>query len=90
MPEIIITQEKINLTDDFSNNFNLTYKLVEEREKYKVEVIKRENKQGVMIKEVCRTNKINSYNEAITLINILIKNKVTPVSINDILDDFGL
>lgn len=90
MSEIIITQERLNLTDDFSNNLKLTYKLLEEREKYKVEVVKRENKHGVIVRETCRTNKINSYNEAVTLINILVKNKVTPISINDILDDFGI
>ena len=89
MSEIIITQEKLDLIDDLSNNFRLTYKLFENKDKYKVEVSKKENKQGIVIKEICRTNDINSYNEAITLINILIKNKVTPISINDILDDFG-
>lgn len=90
MSEIIITQEKLNLIDDLSNNLRLTYKLFENRDKYKVEVIKKENKHGVIIKEICRTNDINSYNEAVTLINILIKNKVTPVAINDIMEDFGL
>ena len=89
MAEIIITQEKLDLMDDFSNNLKLTYKLFENKDKYKVEVIKKENKHGVVIKEICRTNDIKSYNEAITLINILIKNKVTPVSINDILEDFN-
>ena len=89
MSEIIITQEKLDLIDDLSNNLRLTYKLFENRDKYKVEVSKKESKQGVVIKEICRTNDINSYNEAVTLINILIKNKVTPISINDILDDFG-
>jgi len=90
MSEIIITQEKLDLVDDLSNNLRLTYKLFENRDKYKVEVSKKESKQGVVIKEICRTNDINSYNEAVTLINILIKNKVTPISIQDILDDFGL
>ena len=90
MSEIIITQEKLDLIDDLSNNLRLTYKLFENRDKYKVEVSKKESKQGVVIKEICRTNDINSYNEAVTLINILIKNKVTPISIHDILDDFGL
>ena len=90
MSEIIITQEKLDLIDDLSNNLRLTYKLFENKDKYKVEVSKKESKQGVVIKEICRTNDINSYNEAVTLINILIKNKVTPISIHDILDDFGL
>jgi len=89
MSEIIITQERLNLIDDLANNLKLTYKLFENRDKYKVEVIKKENKHGVIIQETCRTNDINSYNEAVTLINILIKNKVTPVSINDIMEDFG-
>ena len=89
MSEIIITQEKLNLIDEVSNNLKLKYKLFENRNKYKVEVIKKENKHGVIIKEICRTNDINSYSEAVTLINILIKNKVTPISINDIMDDFG-
>lgn len=89
MAEIIITQEKLDLMDESANNLNLTYKLFENKEKYKVEVVKKENKQGIVIKEVCRTSDINSYNEAMTLINILIKNKVTPIAINDILDDLG-
>ena len=89
MSEIIITQEKLNLIDDSSNNYKLIYKLFEENDKYQIEVVKKENKQGLMIKETCRTDNINSYNEAMTLINILIKNKVTPISINDILEDFG-
>ena len=89
MSEVIITQEKLDLIDDFSNSLNLTYKLFENRDKYKVEVSKKENKHGVIIKEICRTSDIDSYNEAITLINILVKNKVTPISIKDILDDFG-
>jgi len=89
MAEIIITKEKLDLMDESSNNLNLTYKLFENREKYKVEVVKKESKQGIVIKEVCRTSDINSYNEAVTLINILIKNKVTPIAINDILEDLG-
>lgn len=89
MSEIIITQEKLELIDELSNTLRLTYKLFENRDKYKVEVSKKESKQGILIKEICRTHDINSYNEAVTLINILIKNKVTPISINDILDDFG-
>lgn len=88
MSEVIITQEKLNLMDDLSNNFKLTYKLFEEGNKYQIEVVKRETRQGLAIKETCRTDNINSYNEAMTLINILIKNKVTPISINDILEDF--
>lgn len=88
MSEIIITQEKLDLIDDFSNNLKLTYKLFGNDDKYKVEVVKKETKHGVVIKEICRTNDINSYSEAVTLINILIKNKVTPISINDIMEDF--
>jgi hypothetical protein len=89
MSEIIITQEKLNLMDELSNNFGLTYKLFEDEDKYQIEVVKREDRQGVTIKETCRTDNINSYNEAITLINIFVKNKVTPISIRDILEDFN-
>ena len=45
MSEIIITQEKLDLIDDLSNNLRLTYKLFENRDKYKVEVSKKESKQ---------------------------------------------
>ena len=88
MSEVVITQERLNLMDDLSNNFKLTYKLFEDENKYQIEVVKREDRQGLSIKETCRTDSINSYNEAVTLINILVKNKVTPISINDILEDF--
>ena len=33
MSEVIITQEKLDLIDDFSNSLNLTYKLFENRDK---------------------------------------------------------
>ncbi|MBE5812521.1 MAG: hypothetical protein E7314_02560 [Clostridiales bacterium] len=89
MSEVIITQEKLSLMDDLSNNFKLTYKLFEEEDKYQIEVVKKEDRQGLTIKETCRTDNINSYNDAVTLINILIKNKVTPISIRDVLEDFN-
>lgn len=89
MSEVIITQEKLNLIDDFSNNYKLTYKLFEDEDKYQIEVVKKEDRQGLIIKETCRTDNINSYSDAVTLINILIKNKVTPIAIRDILEDFN-
>jgi hypothetical protein len=88
MSEVIITQEKLNLMDDFSNNFKLTYKLFEEEDKYQIEVVKKEDREGLIIKETCRTDNINSYSDAVTLINIFVKNKVTPIAIRDILEDF--
>lgn len=87
MAKIIIIQENLELVDDFSNNFKLTYRLIENKNKYNVEVIKRENKQGITIQEVFHSNNISSYNEASNIINTFIKNKVTPIAINDILDD---
>jgi hypothetical protein len=88
MSEVIIAQEQLSLIDENSNDFKLTYKLFEDENKYQIEIVKNENKQGITVKEACRTDNINSYNEAITLIKTLIKNKVTPISINEILEDF--
>lgn len=90
MAKSIIAQQKLELMGEVSNSLSVTYKLFENNEKYKIEVVKHEVKKNRTIIEEFYTNDIKSYNQALKIVDLLVKNKVTPVSICDVLDDLEL
>ena len=90
MGKSIIAQQKLEIMGDVSNNLSITYKLFENNAKYKIEVVKHEFKKNLTIIEQFSTNDITSYNQALKIVDLLVKNKVTPVSICDILEDLEM
>lgn len=90
MAKSIITKQKLELMGDFSNNLRITYKLLENNAKYKIEVVKQEVKKNLTLIEQFSTDDITSYNQALKIVDLLVKNKVTPISICDVLEDLEL
>ena len=90
MSKNVIAKEKLELRGDFANNLSVTYKLFEDNSKYKIEVVKHEVKKNLTLIEQFSTDDITSYNQALMIVDLLIKNQVTPVSICDILEDLGI
>ena len=85
--------EKKDLTEtNIKNKVQLEYYTIKQtnqkKDVYGIEVIKKEFKSNGIDTEICSRNEIsNNSRKVIEIINTLKKYKVTPIGLNDVLED---
>ena len=87
---MLILNKKISIKDENLKKFNITYLMFKKRHKkfttysFKVEITNLNNETEFEIIE----NLTSSYKEAKNVFNLLVKFKVTPSSLINVIDDF--
>ena len=89
---VIESSDYDDVSDDIELEYYETHNIaVENNRKYGIEVVKREEKSEKFNIESKIVNNIsNEENQIKSLLNILMLNKVTPISVDDVISDISV